>query len=85
LCGSPERFAIHKLIVSDRRREGPDRGKAAENIMQAERLIEILAEDRPTDLAEAYEDACSRRERWRMRLSKSLERSPKAAKLLKAP
>jgi hypothetical protein len=80
----PERFAIHKLIISERRREGPDKGKAAKDIMQAERLIEILAEDRPTDLAEAYEDACSRGERWRMRLSKSLERAPKVAKLLKA-
>jgi hypothetical protein len=79
----PERFAIHKLIVSDRRREGPDRGKAAKDIMQAERLIEILAEDRPIDLAEAYEEACSRGERWRMRLSKSLERAPRIAKLLK--
>jgi hypothetical protein len=81
----PERFAIHKLIVSDRRLEGPDKGKATKDLMQAERLIEILAEDRPTDLAEAYEYACSKGERWRMRLSKSLERAPKIAKLLKAP
>jgi hypothetical protein len=80
----PERYAIHKLIVSDRRREGPDKGKAAKDLIQAERLIEILAEDRPTDLAVAYEEACSKGERWRMRLEKSLKRVPKIAKLLKA-
>jgi hypothetical protein len=81
----PERYAIHKLIVSDRRREGPDKLKAAKDLIQAEYLIEILAEDRPSDLAEAYEEACSKGERWRMRLEKSLKRAPRIAKLLRMP
>jgi hypothetical protein len=80
----PERFAIHKLIVADRRREGPDSNKAQKDRMQAELLIAILAEDRPGDLAEAYRDAVRRGPRWRERLSRSLRRSRQAASLIEA-
>lgn len=72
----PERFAIHKLIVSNRRREGPDSLKARKDLLQAELLIEILCEDRPADLAEAYADAVSRGPRWREHIERSLARSP---------
>jgi len=47
----PERFAIHKLIVADRRRGGPDELKSRKDRAQAAFLIEVLAEDRPEDLA----------------------------------
>lgn len=80
----PEKFAIHKLIVADRRRDGPDSIKARKDLMQAELLMTILAEDRPTDLLEAYEDAMSRGPKWEERLERSLKRSPVAAELLKA-
>ncbi len=43
----PERFAIHKLIVADRRRDGADSLKAHKDRRQASFLIEALAEDRP--------------------------------------
>ena len=79
----PERFAIHKLIVADRRREGSDSRKARKDLLQAERLIATLAEDRPTDLAQAYENARSRGARWQMRIENSLKRTPKAAAALK--
>jgi len=75
----PERFAVHKLIVSDRRREGPDSIKARKDLVQAELLMAILAEDRPSDLIDAYEDAMSRGPRWRERLERALGRSPRAA------
>ncbi|MCR9073963.1 MAG: GSU2403 family nucleotidyltransferase fold protein [Alphaproteobacteria bacterium] len=75
----PERFAIHKLIVADRRREGPESLKARKDRLQADLMISVLAEDRPTDLLEAYEDAMDRGPRWRERLSRSLEQSPFAA------
>lgn len=78
----PERFAIHKLIVSDRRRNGPDRAKATKDLMQAELLIAILAEDRPSDLSAAFEDAMERGPRWRERIGRSLERSPVSARLI---
>jgi len=71
----PERFAIHKLIVADRRRDGSDSLKARKDLMQAETLITLLARDRPGDLAEAYQDALDRGPRWRERLQRSLDRS----------
>ena len=78
----PERFAIHKLIVADRRRDGPDSLKAFKDRRQAEFLIEALAEDRPEDLREAYADAMDRGARWRERLESTLKRMPETAKRL---
>jgi hypothetical protein len=72
----PERFAIHKLIISDRRRDGADSLKARKDRRQAAFLINALAEDRPEDLREAYEDAMSRGPRWRERLASSIARYP---------
>lgn len=77
----PERYAVHKLIVADRR-EGRDRLKAEKDRRQAAFLIEALAEDRPDDLRDAYDDALSRGPRWRERIAASLARMPQAAKLL---
>lgn len=78
----PERFAIHKLIVADRRQGGPDHAKARKDRAQAAFLIEVLAEDRPDDLREALEDARARGPRWRARLDASLSRVPKVQDLL---
>ena len=78
----PERFAIHKLIVADRRRDGPDGIKAFKDRKQAAFMIEALAEDRPEDLREAYEDAQARGPRWRERLEATLKRMPETAKRL---
>jgi hypothetical protein len=72
----PERFAIHKLIISDRRRDGADSLKARKDRRQAAFLIDALTEDRPDDLREAYEDAMSRGPRWRERLAASIARYP---------
>ena len=78
----PERFAIHKLIVADRRRDGPDLSKARKDRAQAAHLIEILAQDRPDDLRDAYADARTRGPRWRERLDRSLTHLPKTAAIL---
>lgn len=80
----PERYAIHKLIVADRRREGPNSVKSRKDLMQAEILIALLAEDRPADLEDAFEDAMSRGARWRERIERSLGRVPEAAALIEA-
>jgi hypothetical protein len=72
----PERFAIHKLIVADRRRDGPASLKAVKDRAQAAFLIEALAQDRPDDLAEAYTDAAARGPRWGQRLAATLARMP---------
>ncbi len=78
----PERFAIHKLIVADRRLEGPDSLKSRKDLAQAGILVEVLAEDRPVDLAEAFEEAMDRGPRWRFRLENSLRRAPRIAERL---
>lgn len=78
----PERFAVHKLIIADRRKEGPDSLKSAKDRAQAAYLIDILAEDRPDDLMEAFEDAFSRGARWQERLLATLRRMPETKRRL---
>jgi hypothetical protein len=75
----PERFAIHKLIVADRRE---DKLKAQKDLMQAEFLIEILAEDRPDELQEAFETALAIGPKWQQRLDASLKKLPETKKRL---
>jgi hypothetical protein len=72
----PERFAIHKLIVADRRHDGPDSLKAVKDRLQAAFLVNVLANDRPHDLRDALEDALSRGTRWRERITASVKRMP---------
>ncbi len=79
----PERYAIHKLIVADRRQGGPDQLKARKDRQQAAFLIAILSEDRPGELAEAYEDAMSRGTKWRERIGSTLKRMPETAERLR--
>lgn len=74
----PERFAIHKLIVADRR-GARDRIKAEKDRRQARFLIEALLEDRPDDLMEAYRDALSRGPKWRERIASILRVMPDIA------
>lgn len=80
----PERYAIHKLIVADRRRAGPDQIKSRKDRAQAALLIEALAEDRPDELREAYEDALSRGPQWRAHIEATLKRMPEMAARLAA-
>lgn len=72
----PERFAIHKLIVSERRQGGPDTLKARKDRAQSELLIAALLDARPDELREAYEEALSRGPAWRRRIEASLQRLP---------
>ena len=78
----PEAFAIHKLIVADRRRGGPDALKSEKDRRQAAFLIEALAEDRPDELAEAYGNAMTRGPKWRDHIARSLARLPATAAIL---
>lgn len=78
----PERYAIHKLIVSDRSKDGSDSLKSQKDLQQALLLISVLAEDRPTDLKEAYEAAMANGPQWRNRIQRTLKRSPEAAELI---
>jgi hypothetical protein len=78
----PEAYAIHKLIVADRRGAGPDRLKARKDRAQAALLVRALAEDRPDDLRAAHADALSRGPQWRDHVARSLARMPETAAIL---
>ena len=60
---TPERFALHKLIVSQRR-DRSERLKATKDIGQARVLLEVLLEDEPGNVADAWADLASRGKRW---------------------
>lgn len=78
----PERFAIHKLIIADRRRDGAGSLKAAKDREQAAFLIAALAEDRPDDLSRAYLTAQEVGPRWREHIVNSLNRMPNTMAIL---
>lgn len=78
----PERFAIHKLIVADRRQGGPDAIKSVKDLAQSAFLITALAEDRPDELREAYQVARTTGPRWERRLARSLQKMPETRALL---
>lgn len=78
----PERYAVHKLIVADRRRDGSDAMKARKDRAQAAFLIDVLAEEDPDALAEALEDARGRGPAWRRRIEATLARMPIVASKL---
>ncbi|WP_428929431.1 nucleotidyltransferase family protein [Marinibacterium sp. SX1] len=79
----PERFAIHKLIIADRRRDGAGNLKAAKDREQAAFLIAALAEDRPDDLALALDTALATGRRWRAHVEASLARMPETGDTLR--
>ncbi len=80
----PERYAIHKLIVANRRQGGPDVTKSRKDRLQADFLIRALAVDRPEDLKAAYHDALSRGPKWQDHIRASLKLLEGAAKTLAA-
>lgn len=80
----PERYAIHKLIIADRRRDGAGSLKSAKNREQAAFLIEAMAEDRPDELAQAYATALRVGPRWRERIGNSLKRMPDTRAILES-
>ena len=79
----PERFAIHKLIVSERRRGTDAIQKAQKDRSQAAFLIRVLTEEDPHALAEAHHDALAKGAAWRDAIAAALIRLPQAAKQLR--
>jgi hypothetical protein len=71
----PARFALHKLLVSDRRPVA-EQSKAGKDRQQSAELIGVLQEDRPGDLTLAAEALRARPVAWRARLRLRLETLP---------
>lgn len=74
LVPSPERYAIHKLIVASRRRKDEDGTvKSRKDLSQATVLMRALIHQRQqADLAEAYIEAHNRGPAWRDAIKSSL-------------
>ncbi len=71
---APQRYAIHKLIVARRRRQGT--AKSEKDLHQAAVLLEILARKRPYDLKSAWDEAYGRGPKWRKLIGESLSLIP---------
>ena len=70
LVPSPQRFAIHKLIVSRRRRQGA--AKQDKDIQQSAALLDVLNEKRPYELKSAWNEAYQRGGTWQNLLGEGL-------------
>ncbi|MDP9139698.1 MAG: nucleotidyltransferase domain-containing protein [Pseudomonadota bacterium] len=69
---SPERYAVHKLIVQGER-DPRYKVKAVKDVHQAAALIEHFVANNPRALKEAWGDAYERGPGWRKRLDEGLE------------
>jgi hypothetical protein len=75
LVPSPERYAVHKLIVASRRRinDITGRGKQDKDLQQASLLCEALRQTRRSnDLADAYTEAWERGPAWQEAITAGL-------------
>lgn len=70
----PERFALHKLLVSESR-DSSFSHKAEKDRHQAMQMLRILCEDSPDAVGEAYQDLQLRGNGWIDRVNKGLRKS----------
>lgn len=75
---APERYAVHKLIVSTRRKTGDDgSAKSRKDLWQAQQLMEAMIELKMNDdIADAFAEAMDRGPSWRTAISSALRRLP---------
>jgi hypothetical protein len=71
---TPERYAVHKLIVSRRRRAGA--AKQQKDIQQSAALLDLLAQKRSYELKTAWKEAYQRGKTWRQLLGEGLSQLP---------
>jgi hypothetical protein len=72
---APARYACHKLIVAQVRGSGTA-DKARKDLDQAQQLFEVLLQDRPADLDDAFSDLLSRGPKWRSHAAASVAALP---------
>jgi hypothetical protein len=74
LIPSPERYAIHKLIVGSRRKETRDAtAKSSKDRLQARSIIEaMIANRQQADVAFAFMEAWNRGDHWRAAIRQSI-------------
>lgn len=64
LVPTPQRYAVHKLIVAQRR-VGPGNAKKPKDLAQAQALLDVLVDVRTEELRDAWSDAEARSAKWR--------------------
>jgi hypothetical protein len=74
LVPSPQRYAIHKLIVSRRRQQGT--AKRDKDIQQSAALLGLLNEKKAYELKSAWEEAYGRGPTWQRLLIEGLSQIP---------
>jgi hypothetical protein len=67
---SPERYALHKLILAQRRQANP--AKIDKDIQQAEALLSVLATNKAASLREVWHEASGRGPKWQRLLAAGL-------------
>ena len=70
LVPSPQRYAVHKLIISRRRHAGNI--KRDKDILQAEALLNVLIKKRPYELGEIWNEAFEYGPNWRQPLVEAM-------------
>jgi hypothetical protein len=75
---SPHRYAVHKLMIAQRRPEGA--AKRDKDMQQAEALLTVLLKKRPHELKTAWQEAYKRGKEWRRLLSEGLTNLSEAAR-----
>lgn len=76
LVPTPERFAVHKLILASRRRtDGDGAAKARKDLAQAQKLIHTMVAQHTVDnLADVFMEAWDRGPHWRDALRGGIDR-----------
>lgn len=70
---APERFALHKLLVSESR-EAVFATKAEKDRLQAMQLLEVLIEEAPDGIEKAWADLVTRGKGWSDKLDRALKK-----------
>lgn len=71
---SPQRYAVHKLMISRLRHEGS--AKRDKDLEQAATLLAILSRKRPYELKSAWDEAYKRGREWRRLLGEGITLLP---------
>ncbi|MEM6959958.1 MAG: GSU2403 family nucleotidyltransferase fold protein [Myxococcota bacterium] len=74
---SPARYALHKLMVAERRNP-TEHSKTSKDLAQTEALLDVLLSDQPEELAQRWSELRAKGPAWRKAADASLRKLPHA-------